>query len=108
MNTQPTERLVSCGVFSALAALNVQSAQAFLQLYQEAPAQSVEQQIHSLNVFWREQLGLAPVNTIEVREYLIDHCTLQDWLRMFALHVAPVVVQLGLPRQLPACPYPTF
>lgn len=102
MSSQPTERLLSHAVYSLLMTQSPQSAAAFLELYSDPSSADIGQQIRSLNSFWREQFGMASVNTIAVRECLSDHCTLEDWMRVFAQHVAPVAVQLQLPRQYPA------
>lgn len=94
---------VTAGVYTALASIDVSVAFRFLQQYQEPNAASTDYHLSSVNRFWREQLGYAGemFDTLDARAYLIDRVQLHDWLRMFAIHVAPVIVNLNLPQRLP-------
>lgn len=98
MNTETGSINVASAIHSALAALSMDAANAFQQLYSAPTGLTVEQQIKHANCFWRQQLGLASVNTTSVRECLMDHCEYQDWIRWFASEVAPAIVGLGLPK----------
>jgi len=104
MNAQLQEqnncaRLISAQMYSALSMHCLETANAFRQMYPEPMDQSIPGQIAAANRWWRIQLSLIDTSTINVRECLLDACELHDWLRLFATHVAPMIVQLGLPRQ---------
>lgn len=93
---------VTVSIYTALASMDVSCAWRFVQYYNEpATHASLEDHIAAANRFWREQLAAVPmVDTIAVRAHLIDRCDLQDWLRLFAQHVAPIIVSLDLPQEL--------
>lgn len=96
MNSQ--RGVVSLAIFSALMSHDPQSARTWDEQYQEPTDQSVQGQIVAANRFWRSQLGTLPISTVDIRDCLVDHCDLQDWLRMFAEQVIPVVLAFGLPQ----------
>lgn len=102
MNTIPFTQppAISSAIFSALAAHDVEAAHRFQAIYVEPLDQSVQGQMRSANQFWRMQLALSPYSTIGTREYLAENCAANDWIRLFAQHVAPVVAALSLPAPL--------
>lgn len=94
---------LTVAVYTALATLDVGCAWRFVQLYEplEPQTHNLEQHLHALNKFWREQLSsVSVVDTIGVRANLIDAIELEDWIRLFAQHVAPVVVSMDLPQPI--------
>jgi len=100
---------VTVGLYTALAGLDVSNAWRFVQLYQEPQSNNLNDHIHAANQFWREQLSSVPmVNTMEVRSNLIDRIDMADYLRLFAQNVAPVIVSLDLPQELPPAPSMTY
>lgn len=50
-----------------------------------------------VNEYLRLQLGLLPMDTTPQRECLTGEATNDDYLRLFEVHVAPLIVQVGLP-----------
>lgn len=50
-----------------------------------------------LNRYWTRQLVQCPVNSIEVRTYLIPDGSEEDWLRLFKVKVLPFIVDNNLP-----------
>jgi hypothetical protein len=93
---------VTVGVYTALAGMDVSCAWRFVHDYQEPQSYNLNEHIRAVNRYWREQFAnVAMLDTIEIRSHLIDDIQLQDWLRLFAQVVAPVVVALDLPQQLP-------
>lgn len=101
MNAQVScDTTLSAAVYDALAAHDPESAQRFAQAYGEPTEAAVGHQIAHMNRFWRDQLGEAPVSTIKARECLIDHCELDDWLRLFKTQVVPAICRLQLPQPL--------
>lgn len=93
---------VTVGIYTALAGYDVACAWRFVNEYVEPSGDSIHDHIRACNRYWREQLSGCMVNTMNVRAYLIDNCDLHDWLRLFAQNVAPVIVSLSLPQELPA------
>ena len=98
---------LTVAVYTALAAHDVGCAWRFVQLYEtsEPQTQNLNEHLHAMNKFWREQLSnVSVVDTIRVRANLIDAIDLEDWIRLFAQHVAPVVVSMDLPQALEDTP----
>lgn len=69
------------------------------------PVSAVEddaaQQIHNQNLYWRRELeSLDDVDTIELREYLVDECAggMAEWLRLFHTGILPACLAYALPR----------
>lgn len=94
----PTQGVVATAIYSALAAHNIQSAQAWIRLFRDPVNGTVAEQIAAANAFWRLQFAELPYSTTQVRECLIDQVTLNDWLRLFCEHVVPSIITLELPR----------
>lgn len=46
-----------------------------------------------INRYWRQEIGLYPENTINVRSYLIDQGEFSDWLRLFEEGVVQCVLR---------------
>lgn len=57
------------------------------------PAQELTVINHFLNI----QLGLAKEDNIQLREYLDNNSDITTWLKYFSQHIAPVIVNFGLP-----------
>ena len=89
---------IAAAVFSALAAHDLNCAQRFAQSFQDQPEAPLGDQIMALNAYWRDQLGSLSISTVDVRACLVDHCEVQDWIRLFAAEVAPALCSLGLPQ----------
>lgn len=89
---------LSAAVYSALAAQDLNCAQQFAQSYPDLPDEPLHEQVVRMNRYWRDQLGSLNISTTSVRECLVDDCEVQDWIRLFAAEVAPVVCAVGLPR----------
>ncbi len=51
-----------------------------------------------INRYWREVVGMYPENTLHVRQCLIDHGSIDDWLRLFEQGVIPCVMRNIQPR----------
>lgn len=66
---------------------------------QEAHNKRSDVQRHLLNRYWNLQLAMAP-GSAEIRPYLIQTSTVENWLELFQRHVAPFVVNHDLPRQI--------
>lgn len=63
---------------------------------------SVNMQIFALNRYWRRELGLIGVSTIDAREALLDDCTYKVWRALFERNVLPVILSNHLPgKQFP-------
>lgn len=56
---------------------------------------SLERAIVLLNRYWRDYLGRLPNNTMDARTYLVDECTLPEWIRLFETGVLPVVLEVA-------------
>lgn len=54
-------------------------------------------QIAVLNRYWRRELGLLGVSTIDAREALLDGCTYEVWRTLFKRDVLPVILANHLP-----------
>ncbi len=91
---------ITVGIYTALAGLDVSCAWRFVQTYCEPKSNNINDHIRAANCYWREQLHSAMVNTMDVRADLIDQVDMHDWLRLFAVKVAPVVVSLDLPQEM--------
>ena len=94
---------LTVAVYTALAGHDVGCAWRFVELYESCEPQShnLNDHLHAMNKFWREQLSsVSVVDTIQVRANLIDAVDLEDWVRLFAQHVAPVAVSMDLPQPL--------
>lgn len=96
---------LTTAVYTALAAHDVGCAWRFVKLYEQSEPRSSDMRdhLHAMNQFWRDQLCDVPVDTIRVRSNLIDQIDLEDWLRLFAQEVAPVIVAFDLPGELRRC-----
>lgn len=93
---------VTVGVYAVLAGMDVSCAWRFVQSYCEPESYNLNDHIREVNKYWREQLAnVRMVDTMSARSNLIDQVELQDWLRLFGQFVAPVVVSLDLPQELP-------
>lgn len=101
MNSQ--RGVVSMAIYSALVSHEPQVAQAWDQQFQEPMDQTVHGQIAAANRFWRGQLGTLPISTVDIRDCLVDHCDLHDWIRMFNEHVLPVILAFQLPQSASLC-----
>jgi hypothetical protein len=101
---------VTVGVYTALAAWDVSCAWRFVQEYCEPQSSNPNDHIRAVNRYWREQLANALPDTLGVRANLIDNIALEDWLRLFAQNVAPVIASLNLPQALSqgSGPMPSF
>lgn len=53
-----------------------------------------------LNRYWVLQLVSIPVNSVNIRLYLIQNGTEEDWMRLFTQHVLPFLISNGLPKVL--------
>lgn len=95
---QPVLNVVTAAMYSALASHSRDCADLFLQIYCEPADPSLDAQISEANRFWRLQLGSMHISTMAVRENLVDGIGLNEWMRLFACEVAPVVAAFGLPR----------
>lgn len=85
-------------VANILARFDPTTAKRWLDMYPDQPLLPIEQQMAAINNFWRLQLGLCnDTVTIEIREHLLDRCSVEDWLRLFEERVAMHIVHLGLP-----------
>ena len=51
-----------------------------------------------INRYWRENIGLLPENTLQVRQCLIDQGPIEDWLRLFEQGVIPCVMRNIQPK----------
>ena len=79
----------------ALAIHDTVAAEAFARIYIEPADASVENQIRAANDFWRVKLGVVCTpESRDAREALIE-CSLEDWIRLFHKHVAPVVPMIN-------------
>jgi hypothetical protein len=58
---------------------------------------SVEEQIQTMNNFWRHQLGMLNVDTIKVRSFLIDNISPDYWIQNFEKYVLKTVLKHTLP-----------
>lgn len=96
-----TTNSVTVGIYTAIAAYDVSCAWRFVQDYSEPASENLQDHIQAVNRYWREQLAYAAPDTINVRANLINNIELEDWLRLFAQTVAPVIVSLDLPQTLP-------
>lgn len=94
-----SQHRATVAVYSTLVSLDVGCAWRFSELYVEPETDDPQTHIQCLNRFWRDQLSSAIVNTASARMNLIDDVDLDDWVRLFAVYVAPAVVVLDLPRQ---------
>lgn len=50
-----------------------------------------------LNRYWVRQFALCSANSMDVRRYLINNGTEEEWIALFKQFVAPFVVANGLP-----------
>lgn len=96
---QVMPHLITAAMYSALASQDLACATAFQRLYRESNDPSALGQIREANRFWRLQLGSMRVCTLDVRSCLIDDCDPNDWMRLFASEVAPVIAAFHLPRE---------
>ena len=90
---------ITTAMYSALASQDPACAAVFQQLYREPSDPSPQAHIREANQFWRLQLGSVRFCTLDVRACLIDECDPNDWMRLFACEVAPVIVAFHLPRK---------
>lgn len=54
-------------------------------------------QISTINEFWRIQLGMLEIDTIQVRSYLIDDISPDFWMDNFKRYILDTVLQHTLP-----------
>ena len=66
---------------------------------QEAQGKRSDIQRHLLNRYWNLQLAMAP-GSAEIRPYLIQTSTVENWFDLFQRHVAPFIVNHQLPRPI--------
>ncbi len=93
---------LTVAIYTALASRDVSCAWRFVQSYREPNSNNTQDHIRAANQFWREQLAsVTMINTMDARRNLIDAIDMHDWLRLFAQYVAPVVVSMDLPQELP-------
>lgn len=77
------------------------SAQSWLMLYTANNSdRSFQEQVVTVNSFWRVQLGLLTESTINEREYLMEGLTVDQWLMRFERYVIPTIVRHNLPRRI--------
>lgn len=57
-----------------------------------------EDQIKTMNRYWRGQLSALPQSTISERTCLIDDIRPADWMRHFRQRVLPVILAHSLPK----------
>lgn len=60
--------------------------------------ESSADQIRRLNLFWRIELGMLNVDTVDARECLMDGCDPSRWVVLFRERVLPTIVKHDLPR----------
>lgn len=60
---------------------------------------STDDQIIQLNNFWRIQLGLVNVDTLDTRRYLYDNISARDWLSNFKRFILNAIAKYSLPCQ---------
>lgn len=87
---------VSKAVYDALAAHDAAAASRFLASFVSLPGDDATQLIQ-MNRYWRRQLDRVAVDTVAVREYLMDDCATGDWIRHFKFSVLAVLLHHGLP-----------
>lgn len=100
--------LVSNAIFAYLAAFDVNAAQRFRAYYREPIDQSISNQMHCANHFWRTQLITLSVSTVSIRECLVDNIDIDTWLQLMAQSVIPELLRLGLPRDLTSFNFPAM
>jgi hypothetical protein len=88
---------VKQSVADALRSRNPDAADRFEAQYHESLDQPIAARIAQANRYWRRALTALEIDTIAVREYLVDECDFRDWLRHFHRGVLPVVIAYQLP-----------
>lgn len=66
---------------------------------QEAQGKRSDIQRHLLNRYWNLQLAMVP-GSAEIRPYLIQTSTVENWFELFQRYVAPFIVNHQLPRPI--------
>ncbi len=51
-----------------------------------------------INRYWRDVIGLYNESTLDVRQCLIDHGSIDDWLRLFEQGVIPCIIRNTQPK----------
>lgn len=100
--------LISNAIFAYIAQHDPDAAHRFRQLYPEPCDQSLVNQMATANHFWRMQLVTLPVDTIRVRECLLQCPAVDEWLCLFAHQVLPTILQYQLPRDLSSFEFPAL
>lgn len=85
-------QIVFTAVYQLLAQHDIQKAVRFHLLFKEQDQIDVERQIVLMNRFWRDELAGLPISTLEVRRFLIDASTLNQWLALFTKSVLPTIL----------------
>lgn len=61
--------------------------------------ESDRDQVVSLNTYFRQVLGHAPISTLNERSCLRDDLDPSVWLKYFVSHVVPTLVRFNLPTE---------
>lgn len=65
-----------------------------------APGTPPDYQRFLINVYWREQIGTLPIDTMNVRYCLVDDGSVAEWLGLFQSSVVKCIVANNLPPAL--------
>lgn len=76
-------------VFLTLSRYDSVLATNFMLQFQLEDGCTLERAIVLLNRHWRDVLGQQPRNTMEARSFLVDACSLPEWVSLFERGVIP-------------------
>ncbi len=70
----------------------------FISKFRAVIGQSpIDEQMRALSYFWNLQIGILPMDTTGIREYLMNDVDVDVWLERFKTHIVPVIVKYQLP-----------
>ena len=78
--------------------LAVAAPDVYMRFISSAPDTVEGRDMEQLNNYWRIQLGMLSVTTIDERGYLEDGIPESEWLGNFQRHVLPTIQRYGLPH----------
>lgn len=85
-------------VYLLLSKYNIGVAAQFMLDFKLESDCTLERAIILLNRHWRDVLAQRPYDTLQVRTYLVDDCSLPEWLRLFERGVLPTLVAAEVRR----------